>query len=265
MRSHRESSARGVVILDITADRPDAPDYHRLIRTATAAVREAVTRTGAHASVVLTADVGVEQTMASVAAAEALVVMGGEDVAPCCYGGSAVYPGQGRHYPVADRAQIAAVRHAVAAGMPVLGICRGLQVVDVALGGTLVQHLGDDDAHVLSGVSATRMMVEHPVAVDDGLRELLGAAEVTVRSAHHQAVDTLGDGLEVAATAPDGVIEAVRHRTAPVLGVQWHPEDTGSPHGQLDALLGWLMHAHGAGQVAAPSGTGSVPAARVLR
>lgn len=263
MRADRESSVR-VVILDITADRPDAPDYHRLIRTATAAVREAVTRTGAHASVVLTADVVVERTVAEAAAADALVVMGGEDVAPWCYRGRTVYRGQGRHYPVADTAQIAAVRHAVATRAPVLGICRGHQVINVALGGTLVQHLGDDDAHVRHGVSATRMMVEHPVAVDGGLRELLGAAEIVVRSAHHQAVDTLGDSLEVAATAPDGVIEAVRHREAPVLGVQWHPEDAGSPHGQLDALLGWLVHA-ARGQVRAPSGTGSVPDARALR
>jgi putative glutamine amidotransferase len=122
-------------------------------------------------------------------------------------------------------------------GLPTLGICRGMQVVNVALGGDLVQHLEGDD-HVAPGASESSM-VDHPVSLDAGsaLAAALGATSLTVRSSHHQAVGRLGAGLVGVGTAPDGTVEAVEHRSAPLLAVQWHPEDVGAVGTVLADLL----------------------------
>ena len=122
---------------------------------------------------------------------------------------------------------------------PLLGICRGLQIVNVALGGTLVQDLGEECGHVNRGVPIPQVLTTHAVNRRPGSRvaELLGEPTVEVRSAHHQAVDVLGAGLVVTPARHDGHIEAVEHRDAPVLAVQWHPEDVAAPAGQLAALL----------------------------
>ncbi|OUD81157.1 putative glutamine amidotransferase [Clavibacter michiganensis subsp. michiganensis] len=89
------------------------------------------------------------------------------------------------------------------------------------------------------------MMRDHDVRVVAGSRlaRVLGSTDVVVRSAHHQAVDRPGTGLRVVAVAPDGVPEAVEHESAPVIGVQWHPEDPGAARDQLPALLDALADA----------------------
>jgi putative glutamine amidotransferase len=168
---------------------------------------------------------------------DAVVLMGGEDVDPMHYDGPAVYPGAGRWFAVADTAQLALVRHAVDVGLPTLGICRGMQVINVALGGDLVQHL-EGDVHVAAGTPESSM-VDHPVSLDAGstLAGVLGATSLTVRSSHHQAVGRLGAGLVGVGTAPDGTVEAVEHRSAPLLAVQWHPEDVGAVGSVLADLL----------------------------
>ncbi|NIJ04453.1 gamma-glutamyl-gamma-aminobutyrate hydrolase family protein [Frigoribacterium faeni] len=173
---------------------------------------------------------------ARLAAADAVVVTGGEDVDPSFYGGDADDPHLGQTFPAADRAQVALVRQAVAGNTPLVGICRGMQLVNVALGGDLVQHL-HEGGHV--GDDPADSMVDHRVAVepDSRLARALGATELDVRSSHHQAVGRVGTGLRVVARADDGTVEAVEHEEAPVWCVQWHPEDAGSRGTVLTDLL----------------------------
>jgi putative glutamine amidotransferase len=153
-----------------------------------------------------------------VARLDGLVIAGGPDVDPQRYG-AARDPRSGTPAPERDAWELALIRAALAAGTPLLGICRGMQLLNVALGGTLVQHL---EGHV----GAVGVFGEHPVTPVPGTRY---AAAVpgpdTVPAYHHQAVDRLGEGLVVSAYAADGTVEAVELPGAAwVCAVQWHPE-----------------------------------------
>lgn len=172
--------------------------------------------------------------------ADAIVVMGGEDIAPAFYDGAPQYEGQGLHHPVADGRTIDLIRRAVAARTPLLGICRGQQLVNVALGGTLIQHLPVALDHEPPRAAAS--FIRHPVALapDSVLGRRLGDEAIAVDSAHHQAVDRLGEGLRVTALAPDGTVEGLEHVAAPVVCVQWHPEYEHADARQLVALFGEL-------------------------
>jgi putative glutamine amidotransferase len=129
--------------------------------------------------------------------------------------------------------EIGLVRLARRRGLPILAVCRGIQLLNVALGGTLVQDLPTADpprpGHMAPG---NWNGVAHRIAIEPGTRlhRLLGP-EATVNSMHHQAVDIVAPDLRVAARAPDGVIEAVEDSgTGFVTGLQWHPEFLGSDH-----------------------------------
>jgi putative glutamine amidotransferase len=162
---------------------------------------------------------------------DGLILAGGADVDPSCYGAER-HPETGLTWPERDRFEIALARGAVEAGVPVLGICRGMQVLNVALGGTLVQHLPDvlgSDEHL----RAPGTFGDHEVRLEAGsLAARAGGGErVSVKSHHHQGLDELGEGLVPTGWSANGdLVEAVE---APerdyVLGVLWHPEeDTGS-------------------------------------
>ncbi|HWE55017.1 MAG TPA: gamma-glutamyl-gamma-aminobutyrate hydrolase family protein [Acidimicrobiales bacterium] len=173
---------------------------------------------------------------------DGLLVSGGGDVDPANYG-EAVSEQCGGIDPVRDTAEIGLVRAALAASVPVLGICRGAQVVTVALGGTLVQHLPDvtDLPHL---VPDRRTEIVHQIEIvpDSLLHGIVGVTELGVNSIHHQAAIGLGAGLRATATAPDGTVEAVERPGRPVLAVQWHPEClTRWPEQQ--ALFDWLIAA----------------------
>jgi putative glutamine amidotransferase len=118
-----------------------------------------------------------------------------------------------------DELDLAVVPAVIAAELPALAICRGLQVLNVALGGTLHQHLPE------SSVDHRNAVHEVSVRVGSRLHAVVAAERLAVSSYHHQAIDRLAPGLVVTATAADGVVEAVEHRRADVLAVQWHPED----------------------------------------
>lgn len=185
------------------------------------------------------AEVPADVTREIAASADAVVILGGEDVDPKFYGGPTEYRDSGRHEPGADAAQIAVVRNALATGQPLLGICRGHQLLNVALGGTLIQHLPTVAHHRGSG-SGDAAYVSQQVVVDrfTGLeRDVDVDAAERPLCTHHQAVGKLGRGLKVAARASDGVIEAVVHASAPITGVQWHPEHPAVSLTQLTRLL----------------------------
>ncbi|MFI9567484.1 gamma-glutamyl-gamma-aminobutyrate hydrolase family protein [Streptomyces rishiriensis] len=155
---------------------------------------------------------------ATVARLDALVIAGGPDVEPCRYGAEPD-PRTGPPARERDAWELALIEAALAAGLPLLGICRGMQLLNVALGGTLTQHL---DGHV----EAVGVVGRHPVEPVPGtLYARVVAEQTSVPTYHHQAVDRLGTGLVASAHAADGTVEAVELPSAGwVLGVQWHPE-----------------------------------------
>jgi putative glutamine amidotransferase len=142
--------------------------------------------------------------------------------------GAARDPATEATYPDRDRYEIALLRGAVARRIPVLGICRGLHVINVALGGTLVQDLVDvDGSHPHRKTLGRLHGSEHEVLLQPGslAAEAAGEDRHTVSCHHHQTIDRLGDGLVVSGRAADGVVEAVEAADRRwLLGVQWHPE-----------------------------------------
>jgi putative glutamine amidotransferase len=162
---------------------------------------------------------------------DAILLAGGEDVGPAHYG-AMPHPKLGPTNPGQDELEIDLARRAIADGKPLLGICRGVQLLNVALGGTLYQDIPSDIAGALDhGASTERRDMSHlahPIALaeDSWLSGRLDAAEVIVNTLHHQALRDIAPGLRVSARAPDGVVEAVEGTGSSfVLGVQCHPEE----------------------------------------
>lgn len=223
-----------LAVLHLRTERPHATDYQdSLDRLNGGAVRVA-RQQGWHVDLVFSAQEPLEATAAAVEQADAVVLMGGEDVHPQFWGGPLEYPDGGQHEPDADRAHIAAVRACLADGTPLLGLCRGLQVINVALGGTLVPHLPTTHLHRMEGDDD---YARHRVTLLGSHLDDAVEASREVRCSHHQAVDRPGDRLAVAALADDGVIEALVHEHAPITGIQWHPEHPDTAVDQLAPLF----------------------------
>lgn len=175
-----------------------------------------------------------------------VVITGGQDVHPRFWGGdtSVVRGIDPRtdpmvHDPQRDEYEIALVRAALERGIPVLGVCRGMQVLNVALGGTLVADLPPGAVSHLSAETApTDGTVDHLVSFESGstVADLFGSDAVT-NAWHHQAVDRCGVGVVVTGRTGDGVVEAIEVPGHPVLGVQWHPEWMKS----TDPTLTWVV------------------------
>ena len=164
---------------------------------------------------------------------DGLLLTGGGDIDPALYGAQP-HPSFVAAEPGRDAYEIALVRAALAADLPVLAICRGMQVLNVACGGDLVQDIPTEVNGALPhAVNEPRYALAHEVWVTATSRfaalmkdELEDGESCQVNSRHHQAVRHAGDGLEVVATAPDGVIEALERPAARFcLAVQWHPEN----------------------------------------
>lgn len=180
---------------------------------------------------------------ALVAPLAAVCLSGGPDLDPAAYGAERD-PHLGPVEPSLDAFELEVARCADAAGLPILGICRGCQALNVARGGSLFQHLPDTaDGSVGHRQTDPGWVTTHPVEVapDSRLGGILGAAALEVNSFHHQAVERLGDGLRAVAWAGDGMVEAIEgDGDRLVLGVQWHAETldaVGEPHARLFRAL----------------------------
>ena len=151
----------------------------------------------------------------------ALMVCGGGDIDPKYFGQAPLNDTLSIDGAL-DEYEIKLVRAFIAAGKPMLGICRGMQVINVALGGTLFQDLPSQLGLTHSGQGKT-LMHEIRVCASGFLYPMLGRRAV-VNSFHHQSVHRLGEGLRLCAAAPDGVLEAFESEDGLIIGVQWHPE-----------------------------------------
>jgi putative glutamine amidotransferase len=161
---------------------------------------------------------------------DGLLLSGGADINPALYGQERAFESDAAD-DARDELEIRLLREALAADIPVFAICRGLQLFNVVCGGTLIQHLPSTDVHRQKPPQNAEPG-KHPAAHEIGvvpnarLAAIIGASEQPVNSRHHQAVDRLGEGLIVSATASDGVIEALEKPDAAfAVAVQWHPED----------------------------------------
>lgn len=219
-------------LIAVTGMRSEHADgLRRRAVTASEKVLESIWRSGAE-PVILAPLTGRDEV--DLSSYGGVVLPGGGDMDPSLYGQDP-HPATERTDLVHDRMDIAVAHECVRTGLPLLAICRGMQVVNVALGGTLMQDLPASDVPHREGF--------HAVALEpsSGLRAVIDSDEVSVSSYHHQAVAELGSGLIVTGRAADGCIEALEHVSSPLLAVQWHPEDdaheTAYEQAIFDALL----------------------------
>ena len=176
---------------------------------------------------------------------DGVILAGGGDIDPALYGGTkheTIYSVDAER----DQSEMALARHLAGSNVPTLGICRGHQVINVALGGTLYEHLpdvvGDRVIHRLPPREAT----QHPIAVAEGSRlaSLLGETSFVAASWHHQGIRTLASGLLAVAQAPDGTIEGCEMHSHPwFFSVQWHPELTAHASPTQQRLFDSLVEA----------------------
>ncbi|HEX2700442.1 MAG TPA: gamma-glutamyl-gamma-aminobutyrate hydrolase family protein [Acidimicrobiales bacterium] len=172
---------------------------------------------------------------------DGLLLAGGGDVDPVRYGGGPPHPTVYGIDAVRDELEIGLVRAALSAGLPLFAICRGMQVLNVALGGNLHQHLPDLSGMDLHGHPTGQSSVLHDVKVSPGSRLAAACGQEVLRctSHHHQGVDRMADGVVAVAWSGDGLVEAVEldDPAAWVVGVQWHPEMTSADDPSQQAIF----------------------------
>lgn len=210
-----------------------------------AAYVRAVLRAGG-LPILLSPLIGSEHNAALLELLDGLLLTGGEDVDPAHYG-EPPHARLGNVDPVRDAFELAIFRDARSRGLPVLAICRGIQLVNVALGGTLWQDIPSDRPGALPHSQATgRDARTHPVDLEPGSRLALalGTDRCDVNSFHHQSIRALAPGLVITGRSPDGEIEGVESLPGEpwMLAVQWHPEEfhhheAAPDHGLFDALI----------------------------
>ena len=172
---------------------------------------------------------GVDGDAAAITRCDALVLSGGIDVHPEWYGGAKAYAKAPEKWRKdRDSFERSVFGYALEHGLPVLGVCRGLQLINVLRGGTLIQDLGEQGDKTHEAVGDLDMRHEVRIGQESLLYEIAGSATGEINSAHHQAIGSLGDGLKVNCLADDGTIEGIEWAAADgkpfMLAVQWHPE-----------------------------------------
>lgn len=218
-------------------ERPVDTNYARAERTHMLSSTYTTALVAAGATPVLLPSVGPEHAERVVSTIDGLVISGGGDIDPGRYGAQNTRSSEVD--TERDAWELALVSAARRRGVPLLGICRGCQLLNVAFGGTLHQHVWDSEAHpdLWNEDRTTLATGHHDVALTGILTRIYGEDARRVNSLHHQAIDRLGEGLEVVATAPDGRIEGVTATGSWfALAVQWHPERLADEQ----ALFGWI-------------------------
>ncbi|SOD67390.1 putative glutamine amidotransferase [Streptomyces sp. 1222.2] len=209
------------------------------------ALIEAVWRAGGEPASIHPAE---GDTTARLARFDGVLLPGGGDLAPYRYGATDTHASVYDVDDVQDTFDLRVARAALESGIPLLAVCRGLQVVNVALGGTLEQDMG--------GPGREHRHLVHPVALRRGtlLEQATGAQKVEASCYHHQRVDRLGEGLEVTARAADGTTEGLElpGATGWFTAVQWHPEDTAEEDPVQQALFDALVRAADARRQSSP-------------
>ncbi len=208
---------------------------------------EALRRAGGLEAIVVTEPLDADELEDSLDRFDGMLLLGGGDLDPATYGAKRTTDAIYGVRESRDTSELALVRAAIERGMPVLGICRGHQVLNVALGGTLEQHIPDrlgTGEHGTPGVAGGGY--RHDVTVEPGTRlaAAMGAERARCSCHHHQAVDVPGRGLVVTARADDGIVEATElvGPDAPwVVSVQWHPEDTAATDPAQQSLFDELV------------------------
>ncbi len=185
---------------------------------------EALRRAGA---VVVVVPPQPENAAEVVASLDGVLLAGGEDCDPSVYG-EAKHQSCETMDPRRQENELALARSARESGLPTLGICLGLQMMNVAAGGTLIQDIASSVDTEIDHASQPSDRHRHDVLVETGtkLAAIVGAGEHQVNSSHHQAIGRVAPGLRVTALAPDGIVEGLEDPALPFyVGVQWHPED----------------------------------------
>ena len=200
-------------------------------QTTKVSVNEAYTRAILQAGLIplVVPPMSEEAAVAILDSVRGVVLTGGEDVDPVHFGADR-HPETGPANDLRDRIELALAKEAAARKIPTLAICRGVQVLNVALGGTLVQDIPSEvETQINHDAKTERNTRVHEVTVDSGSRlaGIVGAGTISTNSFHHQSVERLAPGLSTVATSPDGVVEAVEcsDRGWWMVGVQWHPEE----------------------------------------
>ena len=166
---------------------------------------------------------------------DGLILPGGGDIDPRLFG--QLNKGTRFFNPMLDRLQMAILNAFILDKKPVLGICKGMQIINIYFGGDMIQHLENSKEHEYIG----KDQLHETVAEKDSFLEKLYGERFAVNSAHHQGVDSPGRGIEYIQFAPDGVVEGLKHSYLPVLGVQWHPERLCFDHKREDAVNGAVL------------------------
>ena len=223
-RSLRSSGAAAVVAVSATSDFQNGPHRIRLNNAYVAALESA-----GIVPVVVPPLASEESVNAILDRVDGLVLSGGEDVEPSLYGQPRSAECHASNLS-RDRTEIALVRAARDRRIPVLAICRGPQLLNVALGGTLIQDIPAEVPNALGHEAREdRAARVHEVIIDEGslIADAIGATQITVNSLHHQSVRDVAPGLKVTARAPDGIIEGLESESDDwwVMAVQWHPEE----------------------------------------
>lgn len=220
-----------ILVVGRWTDQQGRPGRQGIFCTRT--VMDAVSRAGGEP--VLAWPDSLERAEPLVELADGVVLPGGSDLDLRPFGVPEVHPREEHSPPEQDAADVSVARAALAAGRPILAICRGMQVLNVVMGGTIHQHLEEssvghaDNPHDVDVVSGTL------------LEEVIGGGARTGFSNHHQACDRLADGMLLAATTSDGCVEATESQDGRILALQWHPEADAEtvPHNQ--AVFDWLV------------------------
>jgi gamma-glutamyl-gamma-aminobutyrate hydrolase PuuD len=208
---------------------------------------QSVVRAGG-APVILPCMADREAIGAAVAVADGVLLTGGGDIISLAYGEEPHLASKLRD-PTRDEMELEVTRRALERELPVLGICRGVQVLNVALGGTLIQDVPSQVAGAVQHYSAgLDTVLLHTVAIEEDslLARVMGTTSTAVNSWHHQAVKEVGRGLRVNCRARDGVIEGLESVDGrSILGVQFHPEECTAAYPQFRTLFDWLVHEAG--------------------